>query len=154
MNTPPQTINETPNTMPATPLRPTRILHTMLRVGDLERSVNFYCNRLGMRELRREDYPSGAFTLVFLGYGDETDTAVIELTYNYGDADYSQGSGFGHIALAVQDIYSTCQYLQERGVNIVRAPGPMAHIAHTGQRDVIAFIEDPDGYRIELIECA
>lgn len=133
---------------------PVRILHTMLRVGDLKRSLSFYCDILGMKEFRREDYPEGEFTLSFVGYGSEIDSTVIELTYNYGDDGYSHGSGFGHIALAVTDIYAACKQLEGRGVKILRRPGPMTHTADTGQRDVIAFVEDPDGYRVELIEDA
>lgn len=131
---------------------PLRILHTMLRVGNLERSLSFYCDILGMTELRREDYPEGHFTLSFIGYGSEAGNTVIELTYNYGDETYTHGSGFGHIALAVTDIYAACKRLEDMSVKILRRPGPMTHIADTGQRDVIAFVEDPDGYRIELIE--
>ncbi len=138
---------------PAEP-RPSRILHTMLRVSDLDRSLAFYCDRLGMRELRRENYPGGAFTLSFIGYGDEASATVIELTYNYGVKRYSHGTGFGHIALAVPDIYAVCSKLEKDGVAILRPPGPMTHTAHNGQRDVIAFLEDPDGYRVELIETA
>jgi len=131
---------------------PTRILHAMLRVGDLERSLEFYCNILGMKELRREDYPEGKFTLSFIGYGDEDQNTVLELTYNYGEKNYTHGSGFGHIALAVTDIYAASKRLEDMGVKILRQPGPMTHTADTGQRDVIAFAEDPDGYRVELIE--
>lgn len=105
-----------------------------------------------MRELRREDYPSGKFTLVFLGFGDESEHTVIELTYNYGEATYSHGTGFGHLAFAASDIRKVCERLLSQGVKLVRAPGPMTHTATNGQRDVIAFVEDPDGYRVELIE--
>lgn len=138
-------------TQPPGPNVPNRLLHTMLRVADLERSVAFYRDALGMRELRREDYPDGQFTLVFLGYGDETNNSAIELTYNYGGTDYTHGSGFGHLAVAVADIHAACVRLADMGVSIIRSPGPMTHAATNGQRDVIAFIEDPDGYRIELI---
>ena len=130
---------------------PTRLLHTMLRVGDLERSVAFYRDALGMQELRREDYPDGRFTLAFLGYGDETETSVLELTHNYDETAYTHGRGFGHLAVAVTDIHATCERLAALGVSIIRPPGPMVHAATGGQRDVIAFIEDPDGYRVELI---
>ncbi len=137
---------------PTTSDVPHHLLHTMIRVGDLDRSVAFYRNALGMREFRREAYPAGRFTLAFLGYGDERGGSVIELTYNYGEADYSHGSGFGHIAVGVADIHGACRRLAAMGVKILRPPGPMTHTAANGQRDVIAFIEDPDGYRIELIE--
>jgi len=141
--------------MQAAPLagdRPHHFLHTMIRVGDIDRSVAFYCGGLGMRELRREDYPSGRFTLVFLGYGDESDHTVIELTHNYDETAYSHGTGFGHLAFAVADIGKACEHLQGLGVKLLRRPGPMTHTASNGQRDVIAFVQDPDGYRIELIE--
>lgn len=141
------------DTSPSTTL-PHRILHTMLRVSDLEKSVSFYCEKLGMREFRREDYSAGRFTLSFIGYGNEEAHSVIELTYNYDNEIYEHGTGFGHIALAVRDIHATCDRLASQGVEILRQPGPMTHTADTGQRDVIAFIADPDGYRIELIEGA
>ncbi len=124
----------------------------MIRVGNLERALAFYCGQLGMRELRREDYPGGGFTLSFIGYGDEASNTVIELTYNHAKDSYSHGTGFGHIALAVSDIDALCRQLEKDGVKILRPPGPMTHAAHTGQRDIIAFLEDPDGYRVELIE--
>ena len=124
-----------------------RLLHTMIRVGDLERSLRFYCEMLGMKLLRRKDFPGGKFTLAFVGYGDETDHSVIELTHNWDTDRYEIGDGFGHIALGVTDIYATCESLRERGVSIVREPGPMKHGS-----TVIAFVEDPDGYKIELIE--
>ena len=139
------------NPQPLPPCIPHRLLHTMLRVGDLEQSVAFYRDALGMRELRREDYPDGQFTLVFLGYADEAETSVLELTHNYGEIGYPHGSGFGHIAVAVTDIHAACERLAAMGVGIIRPAGPMTHAAANGQRDVIAFIEDPDGYRIELI---
>ena len=123
-----------------------RMLHTMLRVGNLERSLAFYCDVLGMELLRRTDYPSGRFTLAFVGYGPESAHAVIELTHNWDTDRYELGDGFGHVALGVDDIYATCEALRARGANIVREPGPMKH---GGSH--IAFIEDPDGYRIELI---
>jgi len=124
-----------------------RILHTMLRVGDLERSLRFYTEVLGMRLLRRKDYPEGKFTLAFVGYGDETDTAVIELTYNWGVDKYELGNAFGHIAVAVDDAYKACEEVKRRGGKVTREAGPMKH-----GTTVIAFIEDPDSYKIELIE--
>lgn len=124
-----------------------RILHTMIRVNDLEESLKFYCEKLGMKLLRKKDYPSGRFTLAFVGYGPESENAVIELTYNWDTHSYDLGNAFGHIALGVEDIYKTCGELRARGVKIVREPGPMKH----GGSE-IAFIEDPNGYRIELIE--
>jgi lactoylglutathione lyase len=124
-----------------------RILHTMLRVGDLERSLRFYTEVLGMRLLRRKDYPEGKFTLAFVGYGDETDTAVIELTYNWGVDKYELGNAFGHIAVAVDDAYKACEEVKRRGGKVTREAGPMKH-----GTTVIAFIEDPDAYKIELIE--
>ncbi len=124
-----------------------RMLHTMLRVGDLERSLHFYRDVLGMRLLRRKDYPSGRFTLAFVGYGDERDQTVIELTHNWDTERYDLGTGFGHIALGVDDLYATCEQLRAKGARIVREPGPMKH----GGSE-IAFAEDPDGYRIELIQ--
>ena len=123
-----------------------RLLHTMLRVGDLERSLRFYCEQLGMELLRRRDYPGGRFTLAFVGYGSEEQGAVIELTHNWDTPDYALGDGFGHVAIGVDDIDATCGKLRAQGVPIVREPGPMKH-----GTTVIAFIEDPDGYRIELI---
>lgn len=125
----------------------------MLRVGDLEKSLLFYTEKLGMQLFRREDYPDGRFTLAFVGYGDEHDSATIELTYNWGRDDYERGNAFGHIALAVSDITSICASLEATGVKMLRAPGPMS-VSSPDRRDVeiIAFIEDPDGYRIELIE--
>ena len=124
-----------------------RILHTMLRVGDLERSLRFYTEVLGMRLLRRKDYPEGKFTLAFVGYGDETDTAVIELTHNWGVGKYDLGNAFGHIAVAVDDAYKACEEVKRRGGKVTREAGPMKH-----GTTVIAFIEDPDAYKIELIE--
>ena len=123
------------------------MLHTMLRVGDLERSLAFYTDVLGMQLLRRKDYASGRFTLAFLGYGDETDHTVLELTHNWDTEHYNLGDGYGHIALGVQDIQATCSGIAERGGRLVRAPGPMKHGS-----TVIAFLEDPDGYKVELIE--
>jgi len=130
-----------------------RLLHTMLRVNDLEKSLNFYTGILGMYLLRREDYPQGRFTLAFVGYQSEDTSSVIELTYNWGANSYEIGTAYGHLALSVHDIHGACAALEEAGVNVLRKPGPMAHSPVSGgARDVIAFIEDPDGYRIELIE--
>ncbi len=122
-------------------------LHTMLRVGDLDRSVNFYTNLLGMKELRRIEVPEGKYTLVFVGYGDESHHTVLELTYNWDVDKYEPGSAFGHLALGVPDIYATCEKLRDAGVKISREPGPVKF-----GTTVIAFIDDPDGYKIELIE--
>jgi lactoylglutathione lyase len=124
-----------------------RMLHTMLRVGDLERSLAFYGDVLGMTLLRRTDYPTGRFTLAFIGYGDEADHTIIELTHNWDTRHYDLGTGFGHIALGVEDLYATCDTLRAKGAKITREPGPMKH----GGSE-IAFIEDPDGYKIELIQ--
>lgn len=125
-----------------------RLLHTMIRVFDLETSLDFYTRLLGMKILRRRDYPEGRFTLVFIGYGDESDHTVIELTHNWDQAEpYVIGSAYGHMALGVSDIYATCAELAVAGARIVRPPGPMKH-----GTTVIAFIEDPDGYKVELIE--
>lgn len=124
-----------------------RILHTMLRVGNLERSIAFYTETLGMKLLRRHDYPEGEFTLAFVGHQDEKDGAVLELTYNWGVAKYEQGNAFGHVALEVDDIYKTCEDVKARGGKIVREAGPMKH-----GTTVIAFAEDPDGYKIEFIQ--
>ena len=126
-----------------------RMLHTMLRVGNVEKSLAFYTGILGMKLLRRKDYPDGKFTLAFVGYGDESETAVLELTHNWDTKKYEIGSGYGHVALGVDDIYATCARLRENGVKITREPGPMQHGS-----TVIAFIEDPDGYKVELIERA
>jgi lactoylglutathione lyase len=123
------------------------MLHTMLRVGDLERSLRFYRDVLGMRELRRKDYPDGRFTLCFVGYGDEASHTVLELTHNWDTERYDLGNAFGHVALGVEDIYQACADLRAKGAKIVREPGPMKH----GGSE-IAFIEDPDGYKIELIQ--
>ncbi len=131
---------------------PSRILYTMVRVTDLDRSIAFYRDALGMRELRRETFSDARFTLVFIGYGDEASNAVIELTYNWDTESYQHGTGYGHVALEVEDIYGACARLEKLGVKVVRAAGPMmAAPDETGERETIAFIEDPDGYRIELI---
>jgi lactoylglutathione lyase len=126
-----------------------RLLHTMLRVGDLERSLTFYTEVLGMRLLRRKDYPDGRFTLAFVGYGDESDTAVLELTHNWDTSSYEIGTGYGHIALGVDDIHATCEAMAAKGGRVVRPPGAMKH-----GTTVIAFVEDPDGYKVELIQLA
>jgi len=119
----------------------------MLRVRDLEASLRFYCDVLGMELLRRKDYPDGKFTLAFVGYGDEAETAVIELTHNWGKTDYVLGDAYGHVAIGVGDIVATCERLRAAGGKVVREPGPMKH-----GTTVIAFLEDPDGYKVELIE--
>lgn len=125
-----------------------RLLHTMLRVKDLDKSLDFYARLLGMELLRKGDYPGGEFTLAFLGYGPEKSQTVLELTHNWGQAeDYDKGEGYGHIAIAVGDIYGACEALKAEGVSVPREPGPMKHGS-----TVIAFIEDPDGYKIELIQ--
>ncbi len=124
-----------------------RVLHTMIRVGDLARSIRFYTEVLGMTLLRQQDYPDGKFTLAFVGYGPEAEQAVIELTYNYGVERYDLGSGFGHIALAVDAAAAACDAIRQRGGKVVREAGPMKH-----GRTIIAFVEDPDGYKIELIQ--
>ena len=124
-----------------------RFLHTMLRVGNLERSLQFYCEILGMKLLRQKEYPDGKFTLVFVGYGDESDHTVLELTQNWGVESYDLGDAYGHIALGVDDIYTACTEIETKGGTVTRPPGPMKH----GQT-VIAFVADPDGYKIELIQ--
>jgi lactoylglutathione lyase len=125
-----------------------RMAHTMIRVRDLEKSLDFYTRILGMQVLRQKDYPGGKFTNTFVGYGPEDSHAVIELTYNWDQEEpYDLGNGWGHVALQVPDVYATCEALQEAGAKITRPPGPMKH----GTR-VIAFVEDPDGYKIELLE--
>lgn len=123
-----------------------RMLHTMLRVGDLHKSLTFYTQVLGMKLLRQEDFPEGKFTLAFVGYGDESSHTVIELTYNYGVESYDLGKGFGHIALGCDDVYAMCETIRAAGGKIVREAGPMMH-----GTTIIAFVEDPDGYKIELI---
>jgi len=124
-----------------------RILHTMLRVGDLKRSIAFYTDVLGMQLLRQSDYPDGRFTLAFVGYGDESDEAVLELTHNWDTDSYDLGTGYGHIAVEVDDAYKACQAVKERGGTVTREAGPMKHGS-----TVIAFVEDPDGYKIEFIQ--
>ncbi|HWS13969.1 MAG TPA: lactoylglutathione lyase [Rhodocyclaceae bacterium] len=124
-----------------------RILHTMLRVGDLERSLKFYTEVLGMRLLRRSDYPDGKFTLAFVGYQDEADGAVLELTYNWGVDRYDLGTAYGHVALEVDDAYRACEEIRGRGGVVTREAGPMKH-----GTTVIAFVQDPDGYKVELIQ--
>ena len=125
-----------------------RYLHTMLRVRNLEKSVDFYTRLMGMTELRRREVPDGKYTLVFVGYGDEASHTVLELTYNWGQDDgYDLGTGFGHLAIGVPDVAATCAELRAAGVNITRAPGPVKF-----GTTIIAFIEDPDGYKIELIQ--
>ncbi|WP_153162455.1 lactoylglutathione lyase [Zoogloea sp. 1C4] len=124
-----------------------RLLHTMLRVVDLDRSIAFYTEVLGMRLLRRNDYPEGKFTLAFVGYQDESEGAVLELTHNWGVESYELGTAYGHIALAVPDAYAACAAIKARGGKVVREAGPMKH-----GTTVIAFVEDPDGYKVELIQ--
>ncbi|MEB3290966.1 MAG: lactoylglutathione lyase [Leptolyngbya sp.] len=124
-----------------------RLLHTMLRVGNLDRSLQFYCDVLGMTLLRKKDYPGGEFTLAFVGYGDEANHSVLELTHNWGVEAYDLGTAYGHIALGVDDIYQTCDRIKAMGGEVVREPGPMQHGS-----TVLAFVQDPDGYKIELIQ--
>jgi lactoylglutathione lyase len=124
-----------------------RLLHTMIRVGDLDRSIRFYTECLGMQLLRRKDYPEGRFTLAFIGYGAEKDHTVIELTHNWDTKSYELGNGFGHLALETDDIHTTVERLRQLGAQVTREPGPMKH-----GTTVIAFIKDPDGYSIELIQ--
>ena len=124
-----------------------RLLHTMLRVGDLDKSLDFYTRILGMSLLRKNDYPEGKFTLAFVGYGAESEQAVIELTYNWGVDKYDLGNAYGHIALEVEDAYAACDRIREAGGKVVREAGPMKH-----GNTVIAFVDDPDGYKIELIQ--
>jgi lactoylglutathione lyase len=124
-----------------------RFLHTMLRVGNLEQSLQFYCEVLGMKLLRRKDYPEGQFTLAFVGYGEESDHTVLELTHNWETSHYELGDAYGHIALGVEDIYTACSNIEAKGGTLTRPPGPMKH-----GTTVIAFVTDPDGYKIELIQ--
>lgn len=123
-----------------------RLLHTMLRVGNLEKSIEFYTQILGMTLLRKQDFPAGKFTLAFVGYGEEATHSVIELTYNYGVESYDLGKGYGHIALGCEDVFATCDKIRAAGGKIVREPGPMMHGS-----TILAFVEDPDGYKIELL---
>ena len=123
-----------------------RILHTMLRVGDLEHSIKFYTEIFNMKLLRKKDYPDGKFTLAFIGYGDETDHAVIELTHNWGVERYNLGDAYGHIAIEVDDVYEATAKIREQGGKIIRDAGPM-----NAGTTIIAFVEDPDGYQIELL---
>ena len=124
-----------------------RMLHTMIRVGDLQRSIDFYTGVLGMKLLRRKDYPDGKFTLAFVGYADESEQAVIELTHNWETKSYDLGNGFGHIALGMPDVYKACEAVKAKGGKVSREPGPMKFGG-----SVIAFVEDPDGYKIEFIQ--
>jgi len=134
---------------------PTRILYTMFRVANLENSVAFYQEALGMTELRREKFTEGRFTLVFMGYGEKASEALIELTYNWDKENYQHGTRYGHVALEVNDIYATSQQLKASGVTVLRDPGPMSYaVDETGHKETIAFIEDPDGYKIELIQAS
>jgi lactoylglutathione lyase len=126
-----------------------RVLHTMIRVGDLQRSIDFYTGVLGMKLLRKKDYPDGKFTLAFVGYGDESEQAVIELTHNWDTKSYDLGNGFGHIALGMPDVYKACEAVKAKGGKVTREPGPMKFGG-----SVIAFVEDPDGYKIEFIQRA
>jgi len=126
-----------------------RLLHTMLRVGDLERSKAFYTEVMGMKLLREMKIPAGRFTLAFVGYGDEKSSTVLELTHNWDTDHYDLGEGYGHIAVGVDDVYATCDAIRERGGKIIREPGPMK-----GGTAVLAFVEDPDGYKIEILENA
>jgi lactoylglutathione lyase len=124
-----------------------RLLHTMIRVGDLQRSIDFYTQVLGMCLLRKSDYPNGRFTNAFVGYDDESRTAVLELTHNWDTKSYDMGSGFGHVAVEVEDAYKACAEVKKRGGKVSREPGPMKHGS-----TVIAFVEDPDGYKIEFVQ--
>lgn len=123
-----------------------RLLHTMLRVGDLEKSIAFYTEVLGMTLLRRKDYPEGRFTLAFVGYGNEAENSVLELTHNWDTSSYDLGEGYGHIAIEVNDVYKACEQIKASGGKVVREAGPMKHGA-----SILAFVEDPDGYKIELL---
>jgi len=123
-----------------------RLLHTMIRVGNLENSIRFYTDILGMKLLRQKDYPEGKFTLAFVGYGDEAENSVIELTHNWDTSDYQMGDGFGHLAIEVDDVYAACDKIKAKGGEVVREAGPMKHGA-----SILAFVKDPDGYMIELL---
>lgn len=123
-----------------------RLLHTMLRVGNLERSIKFYTEIMGMQLLRQKDYPEGKFTLAFVGYGDEKDNTAIELTHNWDTKNYETGNGFGHLAIEVDDVYAACKKIKQQGGNIIREAGPM-----NAGTTIIAFVKDPDGYEIELL---
>jgi len=124
-----------------------RILHTMIRVGDLQRSLDFYTQVLGMKLLRKTDYPGGRFTNAFVGYDEESRSAVLELTHNWDTASYDLGTGYGHVAIEVEDAYRACEDVKRRGGRVTREPGPMKH-----GTTVIAFVEDPDGYKIEFVQ--
>ncbi|MBX3662957.1 MAG: lactoylglutathione lyase [Burkholderiales bacterium] len=124
-----------------------RLLHTMIRVGDLQRSIDFYTQVLGMKLLRKTDYPGGRFTNAFVGYDDESRAAVLELTHNWDTRSYDMGNGFGHVAVEVEDAYKACDEVRKRGGRVTREPGPMKH-----GTTVIAFVEDPDGYKIEFVQ--
>jgi lactoylglutathione lyase len=126
-----------------------RFLHTMLRVGDLQRSIDFYTKGFGMKEIRRNDVPDGKYTLAFVGYGTEENSTVIELTYNYGTEKYDQGTAFGHLAVGVPDVAATTEQLRKFGAKVTREPGPVKF-----GKTIIAFVEDPDGYKIELVQRA
>ena len=123
-----------------------RLLHTMIRVGDLDKSISFYTDILGMKLLRKKDYPDGKFTLAFVGYGDEKNNSVIELTHNWDTDSYDLGSGFGHLAIEVDDVYEAAEKIRAQGGKIIREPGPM-----NAGTTIIAFVQDPDGYEIELL---
>ena len=124
-----------------------RILHAMLRVGNLEKSLSFYTEVLGMKLLRKKDYPDGKFTLAFVGYGDETKESALELTYNWDTSSYNRGDAFGHIAIEVDDVYQACERIKQKGGRVTREAGPMKH-----GKSILAFVEDPDGYEIELLQ--
>lgn len=123
-----------------------RLLHTMLRVGDLKKSIDFYTNIFKMKLLRQKDYPDGRFTLAFLGYGDESEHTALELTYNWDTSEYDLGNAYGHIAIEVEDVYKACDEIKAAGGNVVREAGPMKH-----STTILAFVEDPDGYKVELL---
>jgi lactoylglutathione lyase len=124
-----------------------RLLHTMLRVGNLQTSIDFYTKLMGMKLLRQSDNSEYQYTLAFVGYGEESENTVLELTYNWGEAQYNIGEAFGHIAIGVDDIYAICEYIEQQGGDVYRKPGPVK-----GGKSMIAFVRDPDGYAIELIE--